>query len=61
MEDLALGLIEPHEDHMDPLLQLAQVPLDDILSLRYINCTTQFCVIRKLAGGALDYTVYVTD
>ncbi|KAK4810611.1 hypothetical protein QYF61_007348 [Mycteria americana] len=30
VQDLALGLVEPHEIHMGPLLELAQVPLDGI-------------------------------
>ncbi|KAK4822266.1 hypothetical protein QYF61_012105 [Mycteria americana] len=35
VQDLALGLVEPHEVHMGPLLELVQVPLDGILSLRH--------------------------
>jgi len=53
MQDAALSLVEPHEVHMDPLLQLVQVPLDAILSW-CVNCTTQLGVICKLAEGALD-------
>ncbi|KAK4810366.1 hypothetical protein QYF61_019285 [Mycteria americana] len=37
VQDLALGLVEPHEVHMDPLLQLVQVPLDDIPSFWRVN------------------------
>ncbi|KAK4826321.1 hypothetical protein QYF61_007406 [Mycteria americana] len=40
-QDLALGLVEPHEVHIGPLLKLVQVPLDGIPSLRHVNCTTQ--------------------
>ncbi|KAK4810922.1 hypothetical protein QYF61_013330 [Mycteria americana] len=58
VQALALGLVEPHEVHMGQLLQLVQVPLDDILSLRHVNCTTQLGVICKLAEGALDPAVY---
>ncbi|KAK4808270.1 hypothetical protein QYF61_020751 [Mycteria americana] len=61
MQDLALGLVDPHEVHMGPLLQLAQVPLDGIPSLRYVNRTTQLGVVSKLAEGALDPTVHVVD
>ncbi|KAK4829425.1 hypothetical protein QYF61_004300 [Mycteria americana] len=60
-QDLALGLVEPHEIHMCPLLQLVQVPLDGILSLRCVNHTTQLGVICKCAEGMLGPTVYVTD
>ncbi|KAK4807078.1 hypothetical protein QYF61_018419 [Mycteria americana] len=61
VQDLALGLVEPHESHMGPLLEIVQVPLDDIPSLSQISCTTQLGVICKLAEGALNPTVYVTD
>ncbi|KAK4819021.1 hypothetical protein QYF61_024137 [Mycteria americana] len=61
VQDLALGLVEPHEVHMGPLLQLVQVPLDGILSLRHVNHTTQLSVVCKLAEGALDPAVYVID
>ena len=30
VQDLALGLVEPHEVHKGPLLKLVQVPLDGI-------------------------------
>ncbi|KAK4830883.1 hypothetical protein QYF61_013812 [Mycteria americana] len=49
VQDLALGLVEPHEVHTGPLLQIVQVPLDGIPSLRRVNCTTQLGVICKLA------------
>ncbi|KAK4806259.1 LOW QUALITY PROTEIN: hypothetical protein QYF61_013403 [Mycteria americana] len=60
-QDLALGLVELHEVHTGPLLQLVQVPLDDIPSFWCVNCTTQLGVICKLAEGALNPTVYVVD
>ncbi|KAK4828525.1 hypothetical protein QYF61_026947 [Mycteria americana] len=41
VQDLAFGLVEAHEVHTGPLLELVQVPLDGILSLRRVNCTTQ--------------------
>ncbi|KAK4815543.1 hypothetical protein QYF61_003235 [Mycteria americana] len=61
VQDLALGLVEPPEVHMDPLLELVQVPLDGIPSLRSVNHTTHLGVICKLAKDALDPTVYVID
>ncbi|PKU47244.1 hypothetical protein llap_2420 [Limosa lapponica baueri] len=54
VQDLALVLIEPHDVHMGTLLEVAQVPLDSIPSLRHVNCTTQLGVISKLAKDALD-------
>ncbi|KAK4817730.1 hypothetical protein QYF61_026530 [Mycteria americana] len=59
--DPALGLVEPHEVHTGPLLQLVQVPLDDIPSFWRVSCTTQLGVICKLAEGALNLTVNVID
>ncbi|KAK4824175.1 LOW QUALITY PROTEIN: hypothetical protein QYF61_011472, partial [Mycteria americana] len=59
--DPALGLVEPHEVHTGPLLELVQVPLDDSLSFWHVNCTTQLGVICKLAEGALDLAVHVID
>ncbi|KAK4811900.1 LOW QUALITY PROTEIN: hypothetical protein QYF61_014933 [Mycteria americana] len=58
---LHLALFEPHEVHTGPLLQLVQVPLDDIPSFWCVNCTTQLGVICKLAEGALDLAVNVID
>ncbi|KAK4823197.1 hypothetical protein QYF61_027206 [Mycteria americana] len=49
VQDPALGLVEPHEVHTGPLLELVQVPLDGILSLRCANRTTQLGVICKFA------------
>ncbi|KAK4831174.1 LOW QUALITY PROTEIN: hypothetical protein QYF61_015644 [Mycteria americana] len=60
-QDPALGLAEPHEVHTGPLLQLVQVPLNDIPSFWCVNCTTQLGVICKLAERALDLAVNVID
>ena len=56
VQGLALGLVEPHEVHTGPLLELVQVPLDGILSFWCVSCTTQLDVICKLAEGAPDLT-----
>ncbi|PKU44310.1 zinc finger protein hypothetical protein [Limosa lapponica baueri] len=60
VQDLALGVVEPHEAHTGPL-KLVQVPLDITPSLRRVSCTTQLSVIHKPAEGALNPTVYITD
>ena len=39
VNDLALGFVEPHEDHLDLLLKPVYVPLDGILSLWCVNLT----------------------
>jgi len=44
---------------MCPLLELAQVPLHGIPSLRHVNHTTQLGVVCKLAEATLDTTVDV--
>ncbi|KAK4820330.1 hypothetical protein QYF61_023563 [Mycteria americana] len=61
VQDLALGLVEPHEVHTGSLLELIQVPLDGIPSFWRVSCTTQLGVICKLAEGALDAPVCVID
>jgi len=61
VQEPLLGLVEPHEVHMGPLLKLVQVSMDSISSLWRIDCTTQFGVICKFAESALNLTVYVID
>jgi len=61
VQDLALGLAEPHEVQMGPPLKLIQLPQHGIPSLRRVNCTTQLGVICKLAEGALHLAVYVIE
>jgi len=61
LQDLSLGFVEPHEVHLDSLLNRAQVSLDRILSLRYANHIPQFGVICKLDEDALDPNVVVID
>ena len=61
LQDLALGLIEPHEVHMGPPLKPIEVPLDGIRSLQRVDRTTQLGIVGKRAEGALNPTVHVTD
>ncbi|KAK4822062.1 hypothetical protein QYF61_008871 [Mycteria americana] len=61
VQDPALGLVEPHEIYMGPLLELVHVSLDGIASLRRVNHTTQLGVVCKQVEGALNPTVYATD
>jgi len=60
-QDLALGLVELHDVRTGPPLKPVQVPLDGIPSFQRVNRTTQLSVVGKLAEGALDPTVRVTD
>jgi len=59
VQDLALGVVELDEVHIDPPRQPVQVPLDGIPSLQRVNRTTQLGVVGKLAEDALDPTVHV--
>ena len=43
------------------LFESVQVPLDVFPSFFCMNCTTQIGVISKLAEGAINPTVYITD
>ena len=61
VRDLSLGFVEPHDVHLGPLLQPVQVYLDDIPSLRCVDCTPQLGVIGILAEGSLDPAVSVID
>ncbi|KAF4788894.1 hypothetical protein TURU_157112 [Turdus rufiventris] len=61
MQDLAPGLVQFYEVHMNPLLKRVQIPLDGIPFFCCANCITQLGAICKLAKGALDPTVCVTD
>ena len=57
VQHLALGLIEPHNVLMGPLLLPVHVPFDGFASFCHINCTAQLDVISRLAEGALSPTV----
>ena len=46
---------------MGPLLQPVQVPLDGFPYFQRMNSTAQLGVICKLAEGALNAIVYVTE
>ena len=59
VQDLALSLVEAHELHTGPFLNLVQVPLDGIPSLRHVNRTTQLGVICRVAESTLDPTVSI--
>jgi len=61
VQDLAPGLVKPHEVHTGPLLKLVRVPLDGISSFWCDNCTTQLAVNCRVAEGALDLAVKVID
>jgi len=64
VQDLACDLVEPHEVHTGPFLALFQVPLDDIPSLRRVNCTTQlgvtqFCFLQANKRDSHSLSLYM--
>jgi len=60
VQDLALGLVEPHTIGLGPLIQPVQVPLQSLPTLEQIDTPTQCGVTCKLTEGALD-PVYTGD
>ena len=60
VQDLALGLAEPQEVQVGPLLGLVQVPLNGIPSLRVVTAPLSLVSPADLLGGTLGPTVRVT-
>ncbi|KAK4829125.1 hypothetical protein QYF61_002204 [Mycteria americana] len=61
VQDLALGLVEPHTIDLGPWIQPVQVPLQSLPTLKQINTPTQLGVTCKLTEGALDPFVQIID
>ncbi|KAK4826190.1 hypothetical protein QYF61_006134, partial [Mycteria americana] len=61
VQDLALGLVEPHTIGLGPSIQPVQVPLQSLPTLKQINIPTQLGVICKLTEGALDPLIQIID
>ncbi|KAK4817614.1 hypothetical protein QYF61_020409 [Mycteria americana] len=61
MQDLALGLVEPHTIGLGPWIQPVQVPLQSLPPLKQINTPTQLGAICKLTEGALDPFTQIID
>ncbi|KAK4826394.1 hypothetical protein QYF61_008065 [Mycteria americana] len=61
VQDLALGLVEPHTIHPSPSIQPVQVPLQSLPTLKQINTPTQIGVVCKLTEGALGPFVQIID
>ncbi|KAK4826799.1 hypothetical protein QYF61_011607 [Mycteria americana] len=59
VQDLALGLVEPHTIDLGPSIQPVQVPLQSLPTLKQINTPTQLGVICKLTESALDLFVQI--
>ncbi|KAK4831915.1 hypothetical protein QYF61_020292 [Mycteria americana] len=61
VQDLALGLVEPHTIDLGPSIQPVQVPLQSLPTLQQINTPTQLGVICKLTEGALNPFIQIID
>ncbi|KAK4831195.1 hypothetical protein QYF61_015927 [Mycteria americana] len=61
VQDLALGLVEPHTIDLGPSIQPVQVPLQSLPTLKQINTPAQLGVICKLTEGALDPFIQIID
>ncbi|KAK4830366.1 hypothetical protein QYF61_010143 [Mycteria americana] len=61
VQDLALGLVEPHTIGPRPLIQPVQIPLQSLPLLKQINTPAELGVICKLTDGALDPFVQIID
>ncbi|KAK4807082.1 hypothetical protein QYF61_018423 [Mycteria americana] len=61
VQDLALGLVEPHTIDLGPSIQPVQDTLQSLPPLKQINTPTQLGVICKLTEGALDPFIQIID
>ncbi|KAK4823611.1 hypothetical protein QYF61_004214 [Mycteria americana] len=61
VQDLALGLVEPHTIHPSPSIQPVQVNLQSLPTLQQINTPTQLGVVCKLTESTLDPFVQIID
>ncbi|KAK4811094.1 hypothetical protein QYF61_016380 [Mycteria americana] len=59
VQDLALGLVEPHTIGPSPSIQPVQIPLQSLPTLKQINTPAQLGVICKLTEGALDPLIQI--
>jgi len=61
VQDLALGHVALHEVRTGAPLKPIKVPLNGIPSIQRADHATQLGLVSKLAEGALNPTVNVTD
>ncbi|KAK4817646.1 hypothetical protein QYF61_023236 [Mycteria americana] len=61
VQDLALGLVEPHTIDLSPSIQPVQVPLQSLPTLKQINTPTQLGVNCKRTEGALNPFLQIID
>ncbi|KAK4828716.1 hypothetical protein QYF61_000554 [Mycteria americana] len=61
VQDLALGLVEPHTIVLGPSIQPVQVPLQSLPTLKQINAPAQLGVVCKRTQGAPDPLIQTID
>ncbi|GAB0181607.1 hypothetical protein GRJ2_000626000 [Grus japonensis] len=61
VQDLALGLVESHTVGLGPSIQLVQIPLQSLPTLKEIDSPTPLDVICKLTEGAFDPLILNID
>ncbi|KAK4814832.1 hypothetical protein QYF61_027805 [Mycteria americana] len=61
VQDLALGLVEPHTVGLGPSIQPVQVPLQSLPTLKQINTPAQLGVACKFTEGALNPLIQIID
>ena len=61
MQDLALGVVEPHPIHLSPEIQTVHILLKDLPTTRQIDTSCQLGVICKLTEGALSALIQVIN
>lgn len=61
VQDLPFFIVEFHEVGTGPPLKPVQVPLDGILFLQHVDCSTPLGVFGKSAEVALNHTVTYKD
>jgi len=61
VEDLALGLVEPHIADLSPSIQPIQIPPQGLPTLKQTDTAAQLGVICKLIEGALNPLIQIID
>ncbi|GAB0208543.1 macrophage immunometabolism regulator [Grus japonensis] len=59
--NLAFVLVKFHAIDDCPMLQSIQIPLQGPSSLERVNSTSQFSIVSKLANGAFNSCIQITD
>ncbi|KAK4832371.1 hypothetical protein QYF61_022226 [Mycteria americana] len=61
VQDLALGLVEPHTIGLGPLIQPVQIPLQSLPTLQQINTPAQFGVVCKFTEGTFNPLIQIIE